>query len=378
LAEVSLVALLALLASLIGARALAPVWVGRVALLIGAAHVVGAFTRYAASIQLGRVLELDVWMLGFSNPRVASSYYALLMPFVASALSAQTEPDPRLRAVAWAVLVGLWTVAVGLQARALWFSYALAVPCLFAIAGIEATRPLAVRLLLCAVAGFALHFALSLAVGAGPPGIIPRHDLYSMNSREILWGLAADAMLAHIVLGLGPGQFASLQSFAGAHPHNWVLQLGAEWGVPALLIAVVALAALITRVGREFAQAPQPLLAVATRSVLVGLASALVDGTLVMPSTQTAFAVALGLLIGQLRAASKPATPGVAQSRGIGLATAAAAVGAALWLSLHSLSSYASQEAELRAFHQRFPGKWLVPRLWENGLPLANSQPGKG
>ena len=32
-------------------------------------------------------------------------------------------------------------------------------------------------------------------------------------------------------LGIGPMQFAALASVVGAHPHNWPLQVAAEWGL---------------------------------------------------------------------------------------------------------------------------------------------------
>jgi O-antigen ligase len=378
LAEVSLFSLLCVLAAVVAAFARtadsgAVLWVSRGALFIAAAHVVGAFTRHAAAVGLDHSLGIEIWLVGFSNPRVASSFYALMIPFVAAATIPQAEPDRRLRAVAWIVLIGLWAVATGLEARSLWMAYAVAVPVLVVMAWTPLTRRMAVTIGAAALLGVLLQFALQLPFTSEAAAFSgTTRDLVSLSAREVLWRLAFSAILDSPVLGIGPVQFTSFESYAGAHPHNWVLQLASEWGLLALLAVLAGLFGLLRRLRPKLrdAQSADHLLTAASLSVLIGLSSALVDGTLVMPTTQIQFALVFGLMIGRIKvtttkrqAVTTFGFPRVAMSGAI--------VGATLALWSHALSTYPVQISERAAFQQRFPSKWLVPRLWENGLTLT-------
>jgi len=384
LAEVSLFGLLCVLAAVVAAFARtadsgAVLWVSRSALFIAAAHVVGAFTRYATAVSLDHSLGTEIWLVGFSNPRVASSFYALLIPFVAAATIPQVEPDRRLRAVAWIMLIGLWAVATGLEARALWLAYAVAVPVLVVMAWTPLARRVAVTIGTVALVGALLQFALQLpftSEAAAPSGTT--RDLASLSARDVLWRLAFGAILNSPVLGIGPGEFTRFESYAGAHPHNWVLQVASEWGLPALLAVLTGVVGPVRQLRPKprDSQSADHLLTAASLSVLIGLTSALVDGTLVMPTTQIQFALAFGLMVGRARATSG-ASETVVTPRGYArFAVSSAILAAALVLCTHALMTYTVQEAERAAFQERFPGKWLVPRFWENGLTLTRA-PGR-
>ena len=383
LSEVSLFGLLCVLAATAAvfvrtARAQAVLWVSRGALFIAAAHVVGALARYTAAVGLAHSLGTEIWLVGFSNPRVASSFYALLIPFIATATMRPVEPDRRLRAVAWILLVGLWTMATGLEARALWMSYAVAATGLIALAWTPATRGIVLRIGATALAGSLIQIALQLPFNTEatlPSGL--NRDLASLSARDVLWRLAFDAALGSPVLGIGPGQFTQFESYAGAHPHNWALQLASEWGLLALLTTLMGLFGLLERLRpalREVKQSSQ-LLTAASLSVLVGLASALVDGTLVMPTTQVLFALVFGLMLGGIAPSPAKNDAAGAPSTAVRIAGACAIAGAAFTLSWHAVSTYPLQTSEKSAFQQLFPGQWLVPRFWENGLTLT--QPSK-
>ncbi len=57
------------------------------------------------------------------------------------------------------------------------------------------------------------------------------------SSRYDLWVLAIKVAISNPLFGIGPQHFASLSSFV-AHPHNFYLNIAAEWGIPALLLLV--------------------------------------------------------------------------------------------------------------------------------------------
>jgi hypothetical protein len=201
-------------------------------------------------------------------------------------------------------------------------------------------------------------------------------DLAGLSARDVLWRLALEATLEAPALGIGPGQFTRLGAYAGAHPHSWPLQLSSEWGLPALAAVLGGLVLLLRRLYGEASRlsaAPGDLLAAATLSVLVGLASGLVDGTLVMPTSQVMFAAIFGLMLGVLQTGSMDHRRSRSLSTAARFVFATAVVIAATFVIHQAITTYREQEAEKSAFSQRFPGKWLVPRFWESGLKLLDS-----
>lgn len=108
-----------------------------------------------------------------------------------------------------------------------------------------------------AVAGFAAYLLLYALVpvllGMEPFGLFfagaERSVENPMSGRRELWARAMEMMAAAPWLGAGPGHFAhyglGLPS-GNAHPHNWVLQIGSEWGIPALL-ALIGVIGLVVR-----------------------------------------------------------------------------------------------------------------------------------
>ncbi|NKI71930.1 hypothetical protein GN109_21125 [Collimonas pratensis] len=92
------------------------------------------------------------------------------------------------------------------------------------------------------------YVLLPLALGLQPFGflfsVVGRTIENPDSSRWPLWVRAWEIVMAHPWLEAGPLHFAhfgrDLQ--IGAHPHNWVLQIACEWGIPALLCLMSAIA----------------------------------------------------------------------------------------------------------------------------------------
>lgn len=333
------------------------------ALLIAGAHVLSVLVRYGASMDVGKGVDLSVFMLGYANPRFASALYAVLIPFVA-ALAIDTRERCPLRAVAFTALCALWTINLGLGTRGIWFAYLLSIPAIFLLLGIRPMIRIAAMIVVSAAVGAALFSVLvfsSMADGLMYSGL-PTERLRTLTSREVLWRLSSDAIVSHPLLGLGPMQFAALKSHVGAHPHSWPLQLASEWGVPAIVLVLIALTTLSIR-QRRAANAKS-----ANREALLALSVALVyglvDGNLVMPVSQSASALVLGLALG----GSDVASSRTSVSRRVTQATTATVLVAALSVAAYALTTIGDQSRTATEFRLIFPGKWLVPRFWEQGL----------
>lgn len=93
-----------------------------------------------------------------------------------------------------------------------------------------------------ALTGFALYLvlilllptALGLDFNASQIGLLGR-TITSSSGRKELWIHALGMIGTAPWLGIGPMHFAADVSIIAAHPHNALLQLAAEWGIPATL-----------------------------------------------------------------------------------------------------------------------------------------------
>ncbi len=376
LAEVAMFVLLAMLAlltalfvSLDVQRAIR--WARWFALFFATAYVLGVATRYLAAVNLGRAVDLDVWILGYANPRFPSALHTILIPLLALTVVEKSE-IPLLRAVAAIVLSLTWTINVGLGSRGIWFAYALGIPLTLLIIGWRPMIRVCSVLTLSAVAGVTCYFAIS-ALAPDVTGLaggtrLPIDNWTSLTSRDVLWKLSWESIASSPWLGIGPMQFAALDSRVGAHPHNWPLQIAAEWGLPALGLLGYAIFKLVQAV--KASAEIDIKLATTTLIVVVAIALGLVDGNLIMPVSQIAATLVLGLLIGVLRSARVPSSnpiPGPAT-----VLTSFAVMVAAGLLVAYAVISLRDQPRSTEMFKRSHPGDWFVPRFWEQGNLLKD------
>lgn len=196
------------------------------------------------------------------------------------------------------------------------------------------------------------------------------------SGRWPLWHLALDLIAAHPWLGVGPMHFAhyNVTPNLAAHPHNWVLQIAAEWGVPALLCLLIAVASGVrgllragARIGRDDAtnQAVFSALLVGAVAILI---DGLVSGIFVMPQSQLAVALYLGCAIGWQRSVI-PATPIAAPSGARRLAGAACIVAAVAGVVAGAWPEALAKlrNEELTPAQQALNAGDQWPRLWRAG-----------
>lgn len=347
----------------------------RAALLLLGVYVAGVAVRYAAALAIAQPLNLDVLLLGYANPRFPSALHALLLP-LAAALALDEREAPALRTLAWVTLALTWAINLALGTRAIWFAYLVALALLFAALGRTRLQPLARVLILSAVAGAALYmlFFKFLPVWTGIGETFTERTLDKLawgSNRELLIASSWAAIRAAPWLGLGPMQFAAIPQVWAAHPHNWLLQLASEWGLPATALALIGMAALARRAlaaARQDPPQPGAGTLVPLTAALVALVYGLVDGNLVMPVSQSAAALVFGLLLGTLPAPARSASrPGGAPGTALALLAGAVLLAAAaqlVWFSATTVGAATAQEVPQRIF----PTRALWPRFWSDGL----------
>ena len=236
-------------------------------------------------------------------------------------------------------------------------------------------------MVLTGVAGLVAYLVLYVAVpwcfGLKPFGFLQEVAQRSLSDpasgRLDLWKNALGMIVDHPIFGIGPLHYAHFarDAHTNAHPHNWVLQIGAEWGIPALLCMIAAVGFAFRRLWQARTSlaaddANNQLMLVALLGTGVAIVTdGLVSGLLVMPTSQLWIVLYLGCTWGWLRSLDKTrvhrviGTPGVA----LVMVLTAIAVCQLLYAVFPEVLDIPAHEAAYRPPAREF----FAPRLWRNG-----------
>ena len=241
---------------------------------------------------------------GFSNRRFFGQVATLLIPILLSAMYFSAGSWPKRYATAlWILTAWVWFIVIGTGTRGTWLALAISTVFVFAIGGKQG-RKLSMAIATSALAGLALSHLLLTVVPTHLGILVSGHPserlTTSLSGREVIWSMSIDMIKENPLLGVGPMHFAAAHNPVAAHPHNALLQLAAEWGIPAtlLILFLVGRAAwYLIAVIRQQARinSPENGLRIALFAALVGAAvQSMVDGVIVMPTTMVWLAIIAG------------------------------------------------------------------------------------
>lgn len=338
---------------------------GMVVLLaaVGIVILVKVMVGYVAALMEGVRLDTVLLFEGtFSNRRFFGQVATLLIPLFAWVGMSNT----RFR-LGWFALTCAWWMLVFVSGtRGTWLALAMAYAGVLLWAGRWAFAFMRWQLLATAL-GLAVYwvffYGLPSLLGM-ETGVENRLDhMSSLSGREVIWRLAWEYMLAHPWLGVGPMHFAALPNPVGAHPHNAILQLLAEWGIPAALAAVVLVLGGLIAFARPLRQKVDVLRLALLTSLLAACVQSMVDGVIVIPYTQTWLAVLAGWALG-VHWSGQP-VPQASPSRFIsgGLRVGAVlALGLLIWGVWPEILNRPEATAAYLEHHDS-----LAPRYWAQG-----------
>jgi len=147
----------------------------------------------------------------------------------------------------------------------------------------------------------------SLDTSAVQNGTIGR-SLTSPQGRFHLWDVALQMIIAHPFLGVGPMHYAcGLTNGIAAHPHNSLIQIAAEWGLPAAVIVVfIGISGTLAwirqgrnRLAMENACKTDLMIYPTLLAALVTAAThAMFSGVIIMPLSQVMMTLVIGWMLG--------------------------------------------------------------------------------
>ncbi|QYF95678.1 O-antigen ligase family protein [Massilia sp. PAMC28688] len=351
-------------------------WVLTICAIGCAAYLLQAFVGLSIFVQMGITPGVGDIIQNFENFRFFNHAQTVTVPLlVLLCCRAKTQ---KVRYAVF-ILAGFWWMllfTVGGRGTML----GLGAGVLVALVLMKGTAKLFVGMMaLTAITGFVLDYLIFYQLppvfGLEPFGhssaLVDRTVHDPTSSRTYLWRRCLQMIAAHPMLGVGPMHFAhgGMDLRLGSHPHSWVMQYAAEWGIP----AVICLIATIGAAGRRlFCQAK----ALATTDVSDGLVAtgliatgtaivvdALVSGSFIMPISQLLIVTYLACASGWVWSRTRPSTwtvvPQFALRGAIGIAVIMVVLGVSV------------DAGDLPGSHTDYPVKGpgfsIFPRFWFDG-----------
>ena len=236
---------------------------------------------------LGETFQWTSPFLSFANVRFFSQIQAYSLWLMSIPLVLPILPR-RIRWFFFLAAAGFWMLSVLVPSRSVWLSLALSALCALVIFPRQAVmtwlRP-GVTALLVGVAG-AYILMESLAAGAPGPREVMAHA-GRVADRIELWTAAASLIAAHPFLGVGPANFPFFHISRFGHPHNVILQIAAEYGLPiAALLLLVGLRFFMRGVRTVRAESDRTLDSALFAAITCGLIDAMFSGNNLMPHSQ--------------------------------------------------------------------------------------------
>ncbi|HWX03378.1 O-antigen ligase family protein [Collimonas sp.] len=358
----------------------------KVLLLCGigsALYILLEIVVYLAMINAGGQPANEMLIAGFGNYRFFNHVQTVTLPLLG--LLAARSGTGKKKIFSWIVMSAWWALLFLTAGRGTFFGIlagmGVTVMCLR-----KASLPWCKVMLYSALLGFSVYLLfyvlIPISLGLQPFGflfsVVGRTMANPDSSRLPLWIRAWEMIAAHPWLGAGPMHFAhfgrSVQN--GAHPHNWMLQIASEWGIPALLCLVAALVLgfrklLAARRYPELKDGKNQLILAAwlTTGVAI-LVDGLVSGLFVMPSSQLWIALYIGCAWGWLCSVA-PSTVATtmrlsAVMRVGGVISVTVLIyflGHGVWPEIRNLPFYEEQSLQ----KELYPNPAYHPRIWLGG-----------
>lgn len=308
---------------------------------------------------------IDSWTLipGFNNPRFFGQFSTIAIPILATALFYKFKWK-QLYCIFFSLFICV-AITSGTRGAILGLGASL----LMIFVASKKWKEYFFNILGPCVIGLGLHILLLQLV----PKILSQGVInnsidrinFNLSAREILWEKAVQMIVERPILGYGPMHFASVDSIA-SHPHQIILQIASEWGVPILLLCLIFVAFVLNKCLKVLRNNNSSIAYTFIFGALIAsLAQSMVDGVFVMPYIQYCFFVCAAFLYiehrlntneenfqrNECNTISRYAIKGIAFISIFVLAFS---------LYPNSMTSYqTSQQKEIKGF--------LKPRYWLNG-----------
>ena len=270
------------------------------------------FVVYMSALIVGIQPTVADFAPGFSNYRFLNHAQTIALPLL-FLLSILDKRGDKIK-IMWLLIAGFWWTLLFVTAGRGTF-FGLMVGCAGAyLLRQEHARSFCRVMLITGVLGLAINIVffglIPITFGLEPFGeffhLAQRTAENPTSSRLGLWLRAFELIVQHPWLGVGPLHYAhyGIDVQVGAHPHNWMLQIGAEWGLPALLCLCLVIRLAILRLlqtAKFISENDAINHTILVAWIVIGVAilvDGLFSGLIVMPLSQLLIALYIGCATG--------------------------------------------------------------------------------
>lgn len=259
---------------------------------------------YILVLKAGIQPSLSLLIVGYDNYRFFNHVQTISLPLLG--LLAARMPDRGRKAIWWVITALWWMLLFVGFGRGTFMGLTVGIAIIWyampKVAGAWC-RSMALAGAAGLVAYLFFYVALPLMLGMEPFGLflagVGRTAENPASGRLLLWARALEMIQADPWLGGGPAHFAHYARDIpyGACPHSWVLQIGSEWGMPALLLLSGALALAMLRLWRLRKTISAGNQATLTAWLVTGwaiLLDGLVSSLIMVPTSQLWIALYVG------------------------------------------------------------------------------------
>lgn len=325
--------------------------------------------------------------IDFSNHRFFSQAESILIPLMVLP-AMMLSLNARIQSLGNVITVLLWMMAFAAGTRAFYVAMVLGALFAFLYCGRTGRQWVQWQAKFAMLGGFcyslvfmAIPYLLDILIRTDNDRLANLESAFDSSGRLAMWRSAWNLIIEHPWTGIGPMHFATLATHQGgspgfaAHPHNAVIQILVEWGLPFGLLVLGGLAVAFWRLRRVSIAAasttPKSTLAgVMLISWTIAFIYSLLDGSLVTPYTQVLLAVFFGWswsLVAETHQAAcniQPLWLGAISTTVVRFSCMIA--GAFLiWL---AVTPYKILLPHAEHYAVSYPGQPFWPRFWSQGL----------
>ena len=271
-------------------------------------HTTSVLTAYIAAMTSSYNWHPHDLFLGFSNIRFFNQLQSWTLPLIVVPLILYAQKNKGYFAGILLISACWWLLLLISGSRGTMLAMAVAMIASLVIYKKDAITWLRLQVI-AAIMGITLYTLLFyiipflLAVEISDTSITRSS---SVNARFYLWERAWYFIQQNPFLGIGPMNYAcDPQNLIAAHPHNSVLQVATEWGIPAAVITLfIFLYGLYFWIKRNNQSLPEKttkslnIRIALFASLIAGTTHSLFSGVIVMPVSQIMMILTIGWMIG--------------------------------------------------------------------------------
>ncbi|MED7788755.1 O-antigen ligase family protein [Francisella sp. 19X1-34] len=193
------------------------------------------------SIIAGNIQKILLFMYNCLNPRFLDNYFSWFLPLLLLPWVADLRPIYKIGA--FIALTLSWFILINHAFRTIFAEYIVILPLIFIFARqyFKLIFTLMISTLIC---GFLLDlFYINFIMANVYSGMTSTEDLLrtGMSGRIPLWKEAFWVGIDHPLTGVGQWNYLAITKRPDGYPHNILLEIWSQWGIPAFIAAATVI-----------------------------------------------------------------------------------------------------------------------------------------